>query len=47
MATSLYGLHASQKTEPSAFRGLVWGLFGVALILPVFGVEAFHHAGDR
>jgi hypothetical protein len=38
---ALYALHAGAETEPRAFRGLLWGLIGVALILPAFGVEAF------
>jgi hypothetical protein len=38
---ALYALHAGAETEPRAFRGLLWGLMGVALILPAFGVEAF------
>jgi hypothetical protein len=38
---ALYALHASADTEPRAFHGLVWGVMGVALILPAFGVEAF------
>jgi len=38
---ALYALHAGTETEPRAFRGLLWGILGVALILPAFGVEAF------
>jgi hypothetical protein len=38
---ALYALHADTETEPRAFRGLLWGTMGVALILPAFGVEAF------
>ena len=38
---ALYALHAGMETEPRAFRGLLWGTTGVALILPAFGVEAF------
>jgi len=37
----LYALHAGADPEPRAFHGLLWGLTGVALILPAFGVEAF------
>src|SRR5438132_4171320 len=38
---ALYALHAGTETEPRAFRGLLWGILGVALILPAFGGEAF------
>jgi len=38
---ALYALHAGAETESRAFRGLLWGVMGVALILPAFGVEAF------
>ena len=38
---ALYAFHAGPETEPRAFRGLLWGIMGVALILPAFGVEAF------
>src|SRR5713101_8923674 len=38
---ALYAIHAGTETEPRAFRGLLWGTIGVALILPAFGVEAF------
>lgn len=38
---ALYALHADTEPEPRAFRGLLWGTMGVALILPAFGVEAF------
>ena len=38
---ALYSFHADPEREPRAFRGLVWGLPGVALILPAFGVEAY------
>jgi hypothetical protein len=38
---ALYGFHAGAAGERLAFRGLVWGLPGVALILPAFGVEAY------
>jgi hypothetical protein len=38
---ALYALHAGTESEPRAFRGLLWGIMGVALILPALGVEAF------
>ena len=38
---ALYAFHSASEREPRAFRGLVWGLPGVALILPAFGVEAY------
>jgi hypothetical protein len=38
---ALYAVHAGAEAEPRAFRGLVWGLGGVALVLPAFGVEAY------
>jgi len=38
---ALYAFHSASEREPCAFRGLVWGLPGVALILPAFGVEAY------
>jgi hypothetical protein len=38
---ALYAFHADAEAEPRAFRGLVWGLAGVALVLPAFGVEAY------
>src|SRR5712692_5742545 len=38
---ALYALHAGTEAEPRAFRGLLWGIMGVALILPALGVEAF------
>ena len=38
---ALYAFHAGGETEPRALRGLLWGLAGVALILPAFGVEVF------
>ena len=38
---ALYAIHSGAPPEPRALRGLVWGLPGVALILPAFGVEAF------
>jgi hypothetical protein len=38
---ALYAFHAGAEREPRAFRGLVSGLLGVALILPAFGVEAY------
>ena len=38
---ALCAFHSASKREPRAFRGLVWSLAGVALILPAFGVEAY------
>jgi len=38
---ALYAIHAGTETEPRAFRGLLWGIMGVALVLPALGVEAF------
>ena len=38
---ALYAFHAGAEAEPRAFRGLVWGLAGVALVLPAFGVETY------
>ena len=38
---ALYAFHAGAEREPRAFRGLVWGLPGVALILPALGVEVY------
>jgi hypothetical protein len=38
---ALYALHAGAETEPRAFRGLLWGTMGVALVLPALGVEVF------
>ncbi len=38
---ALYAFHAGTAREPLAFRGVAWGLPGVALILPAFGVEAY------
>lgn len=40
-ALALYGFHAGSVGERPAFRGLVWSIPGVALILPAFGVEAY------
>src|SRR5262245_19731603 len=40
-ALALYAFHAGSVGERLAFRGLVWSLPGVALILPAFGVEAY------
>ena len=38
---ALYAFHTDAEAEPRAFRGLAWGLAGVALVLPAFGVEAY------
>ena len=38
---ALYAVHAGSDVEPRAFRGLVCGLAGVAMVLPAFGVETF------
>lgn len=38
---ALFAFHAGTAGEAPAFRGLVWGVPGVALILPAFGVEAY------
>jgi len=38
---ALYAIHAGTETEPHAFRGLLWGIMGVALVLPALGVEVF------
>ena len=38
---ALYAFHAGAPAESRAFRGLVWGLAGVALVLPALGVEAY------
>ena len=38
---ALYAFHAGSVGERPAFRGLVWSVPGVALILPAFGVEAY------
>lgn len=38
---ALYAIHAGTETEPRAFRDLVWGIMGVALVLPALGVEVF------
>lgn len=40
-ALSLYGFHTGSDGERLAFRGLVWSVPGVALILPAFGVETY------
>jgi len=40
-ALALYAFHAGSVGERLAFRGLVWSVPGVALILPAFGVEAY------
>lgn len=38
---ALYVIHAGTEAEPRAFRGLVWGIMGTALVLPILGVEVF------
>ena len=38
---ALYAFHAGAEGEPRAFRGVAWGLPGVALILPAMGVEVY------
>ena len=38
---ALYAIHAGTETEPRAFRGLLWGIIGVALVMPALGVEVF------
>jgi len=38
---ALYAIHAGTETEPRAFRGLLWGIMGVALVMPALGVEVF------
>lgn len=38
---TLYAFHARTEAEPRAFRGLVGGIAGVALVLPALGVETY------
>lgn len=38
---ALFAFHGGGPGAPLAFRGVLWGLPGVALILPAFGVEAY------
>ncbi len=38
---ALYAVHAGPDVERRAFHGLVWGVAGVALVLPAFGVETY------
>jgi len=38
---ALYAIHEGREAEPRAFRGLVWGIMGVALVMPALGVEVF------